>query len=477
VRVSQYFKLGRTQPSLDFVDVDVFRDIRVFIDPRALRLLPSKWGDECVSLIQTFFRTVLGAIRDGDNDRARNLLRTLKEPNETHLGLSRTKARGRALGPESAHDVWDSLSKSEAVKSGLLEDLEDTILMVEGIDVDIVSDITTNIIREPLIRYTQDACEYYNIPYDSEVDSGPLWDPFALRWYSELIRLPVTKYGKLLLVPKVIVRAKMNYNQNEYYRHYILEHLKEVELSANSELVQLLKNGKRRVTIKDLKNRYGQGKAAIVRETRKNPVLLQQYRSDKRKGITVPLSHIQIAEVENSPEPDWDSLLAKVMSVPVGNENASSYEKSIEALLTALFYPSLTNPQIQHEIHEGRKRIDITYTNVASIGFFRWLAQHYSAPHVYVECKNYGTEIGNPELDQIAGRFSPSRGQFGLLICRGLKNKNLMLKRCRDTAQDGRGFIIPIVDADLKILVHAKETGNESREFHLLKQQFDKLIM
>lgn len=160
MRVSEYFKLERTQPSLDFVDVDIYGDVRIFVDPRALRLLPSEWGDECVSLIQNFFRSVLAAIHGGQSDRAQSLLRTLREPNKTHLGLSRKKARGRALGPESARDVWGSLSKSEAVESGLLEDLEDTILMVEGIDVDIVSDITTNIIREPLIRYTQDACSY-----------------------------------------------------------------------------------------------------------------------------------------------------------------------------------------------------------------------------------------------------------------------------------------------------------------------------
>ena len=301
MRVSKYFKLGRTQPSLDFVDVDIFGDVRVFVDPRALRLLHSEWGDECVSLIQNFFRTVLAAIHNGENNRAQNLLRMLREPNETHLGLSRRKTRGRALGPESARDVWGSLRKSEAVKSGLLEDLEDTILMVEGIDVDIVSDITTNIIREPLIRYTQDTCEYYKIHCANEVDSGPLWDPFRLEWYSELVRLPITKNGKLLLVPKVIVRIRSDYNQNEYYRYYILEHLMEVELSANSELVQLLKNGRRRVTIKDLRAKYGQGKAAIVRETRRNPNLLQRYRIDKRKTITVPLTHIQIAEVENSP--------------------------------------------------------------------------------------------------------------------------------------------------------------------------------
>src|SRR5262245_26686785 len=120
MRVSAYYNLGLSQPSLDFVDVDVTDDLRVFVDPRALRLLPSEWADECVALIQHFFKTVLDAIRDGNHDRARGLLQALREPNETHLGLSRGRSRGRALGPDSARDVWEALSASEAVRSGLL---------------------------------------------------------------------------------------------------------------------------------------------------------------------------------------------------------------------------------------------------------------------------------------------------------------------------------------------------------------------
>ncbi len=38
MRISEYYELERTQPTLDFVDVDTLGDTRVFIDPRALAL-------------------------------------------------------------------------------------------------------------------------------------------------------------------------------------------------------------------------------------------------------------------------------------------------------------------------------------------------------------------------------------------------------------------------------------------------------
>jgi hypothetical protein len=145
--------------------------------------------------------------------------------------------------------------------------------------------------------------------------------------------------------------------------------------------------------------------------------------------------------------------------------------------LTALFYPSLSNPVKQLQIHEGRKRIDLTYTNVAGQGFFHWLSMHYSASHIFIECKNYGRELGNPELDQMAGRFSPSRGQFGIITCRSFENKELFFKRCRDTANDQRGFIIPLDDDDLLTPTDEIKSHEYEPRFEYLHSCFLKLVM
>jgi hypothetical protein len=476
MRVSDFFRLGRTQAALDFVDVDTRTDTPVFISPRAISMLPTPWADECVALIQNFFRSVLEAIRNGDNARAEGLLRTLREPNETHLGLSRSQSQGHGLGDGSAHSVWRSLQSSEAVRSGLMEDLEDTILMVPGISSDIISDITTNIIREPLISYTQIMSNQYGIPLTGGVASGPLWDPRHSRWYEKYVDLPIADGGKLILVPKAIVRQKSDYDAGEYYRHFLLAHLQVAELSAGTELVHVLKDGRRRVTKKDLMEKYGTGKDAIVQQTLNHPAALAAYRRTKRAQRPAPLSIEKLVEIESQPEADFDELLQRVLDTPVGRDDATRYEKAIESMLTALFYPDLTNAQFQYELHDGRKRIDITYTNMGISGFFHWLSLHYPASHVFVECKNYGREVGNPELDQLSSRFSPSRGRVGLLVCRSFQDKQLFLTRCKDTAQDDRGFVIALDDEDIRQLVEIRRTQPLYGRWPLLNKRFTALI-
>src|SRR3546814_14801090 len=67
----------------------------------------------------------------------------------------------------------------------------------------------------PLIAYTQDMCDQYGIPMEEGVESGPIWDPASLAWHQQFVKLPVAGRGKLLLVPKSIVRRNVLYDVQE----------------------------------------------------------------------------------------------------------------------------------------------------------------------------------------------------------------------------------------------------------------------
>jgi hypothetical protein len=477
LRVSEHYNLGKTQGELDFVDVKVDRDTSLYVDPAALRRLPGTWAHEGIALVQDFFQAVIDAIAAGDQDRALTLLRGLREPNETRLGLSSGKPRGRALGPDSAEDIYEALARSEATRTGLLSHLEDTVLLVRGIGPDIVSDITTNLIRGPLLAYTEDTAAQNEITLESGVASGPLWDPDEGRWYEgRLVRLPIADDRALLLVPKAIVRRHIDYDSDEYLHNFILPVLEERELSANSELVRTIKyNNSKKVAKRDLIEKYGQKKEDITRVTlEENGAPLDKYRAFKESLPNDPPDHIDLVEATGSPLPDWDALAAELRAISPGSTDATGYHRTVQKILTAIFSPNLAMPIPEFNIHDGRKRIDIAYTNAGG-GFFGWLALHYSAGTVYVECKNYSGDPGNPELDQLSSRFGPTRGVFGFLCCRTFEDKALFVQRCRDTALDHRGFIIALDDEDLISLMKIRSDHDSAALYSFLQTRFSEI--
>ena len=475
-RVSQYFKLGRDQTTLDFVDVPIGNDTPVFLDPSRLRTMQSTWASECNSILQYFFETLLGHLMTNNESAGINMLAALTEKNEFHLGLSQGISDGRAFGKGYAREVWNAMAKSQAGNSGLLQDIEDTCLFIEGIGPDRISDAVSNIIRGPLIKYTQDICQYYDIPLTQDVPSGPVWNVNSEVWEDFLVPLPITAYGKLLLVPKLVVRQRLVYDSSTYFTNHLLPAMMESEKQLNSGLVRTLKNGRTRVTKKDLKVKYGANKLTIVRETLRHPDALSEYR-ESAKRTSQPITHDLLAEIENIALPNFAGLLSAVTSLPTGREDARNYENAVEKLLSALFFPSLSSPTKQLQIHDGRKRIDITYINNPINGFFSWVSQNYPSSHIFIECKNYGKEIENPEFDQLTGRFSPNRGKVGLLICRSVKNASKLAASCKDIANDNRGFVMVLSDADLTQLVNDYKSYNGSSDYPLLMEKFRSLIM
>ena len=153
MHVTEYYDLDRTQAEVDFVDVDVATDNRIFIDPRAIRLQHGDLQESCAACLVSFFTEVLDAIRLNNPSKVRQLMRYLGEPNETHLGFSRGRSRGRGLRGSKTDDIADAISESKAAKTGLLRDLEDTSFLVPGVNKDLLSDMTTQVIRGPLIEY------------------------------------------------------------------------------------------------------------------------------------------------------------------------------------------------------------------------------------------------------------------------------------------------------------------------------------
>lgn len=171
--------------------------------------------------------------------------------------------------------------------------------------------------------------------------------------------------------------------------------------------------------------------------------------------------------------------LAKHLSeIPPGAKSATEYQDLVLGAITAIFYPDLIDPRKEWEINDGRKRVDVVFSNTSREGFFsqRQSDQHTRANIIVVECKNYSTDIANNEVDQLLARFSDRRGRFGLLTCRKVDDEPLLNSRLRDAARDGQGYILVLTDSDIVEMLTSKASLDEGKIERLLVRKFRSLL-
>ena len=200
--------------------------------------------------MRSFFQRVIDLIRAGNENEAKELFDHLHEPNTTCLGLSRGNPQGKGVGAGDTDKIYDSLLRSRAIQTGLIQDIEDNILFVENFGKDKLSDMTTNIITKHLIEYTQNQCKLHNIPLSAGVNSGFFWNSRQTEWESEHTEMLVINGHKLLLVPKGIVSFSKSYVPDRYYNQFVLDFLQNENIRMNTALVQRRKSGTRYVTKK-----------------------------------------------------------------------------------------------------------------------------------------------------------------------------------------------------------------------------------
>jgi hypothetical protein len=463
MRISKRYKLGVSQFELDFVDIDTSKDLRLFVDPHFLGQRTDRWSVEAAASIQSFFQHFLTLLRAGKKVEARRLFSPLGEPNETCLGLSRGAPRGNGIGEELADDVFDSLTESKAVKTGVLTDLEDARVFVRGIDKDRVSDMTTVLIRGHLLRYTIEQCQLWSIPLTADVPSGDVWDPTTGTWTSYLLPRLVIGQRPILLVPKGIVSFSKQYTAQKFHQHFVLTYLKHEHLRLDTVLVQKRKRRdgsiRRWVTKKSIVEHESPGdKDYLAAFTERHVAVFADFKARAAKeedslpdeAFTTAKLEAVVAHLENA-----------LGNVPPGNDAAATYHRLVTGILELCFYPALIAPRLETPIHDGRKRIDITFDNAANRGFFHRLHDVHKLPCAYimVECKNYSRDVNNPELDQLAGRFSVNRGRVGLLVSRTVDDFDTLVLRCADAFKDGRGLLIPLQDSDLRVMLKNRLAG------------------
>jgi hypothetical protein len=231
MRFSKYFGLNQKQAELDFVDIDVSRDTRLFLDPYSIQIKENEFSSKSADQIKTYFSEVMEALRTNNLDHARYLTSHLSEPRETFLGFSKGPPRGRGVGRFQADQLLSAFRSSSAFRSGLLSDLAEAELFIDGISSDKISDLTTNVIRKSLIEYTQAECHLHGIKLERAVACAPVWDEVERDWHQGY---PRGRFGSIRTTGWSDVPARL---------HSLVQHTHDFDESGTEGAVKDHMNG------------------------------------------------------------------------------------------------------------------------------------------------------------------------------------------------------------------------------------------
>jgi hypothetical protein len=158
--------------------------------------------------------------------------------------------------------------------------------------------------------------------------------------------------------------------------------------------------------------------------------------------------------------------------LPAGREYDIEYQNLICAILIKLFMPPLKNPKLEYPLSDGIKRVDIIMSNPQEHGFFGGLSKRFdvTAPYIFIECKNYSSDLSNPEVDQLTGRFTKKGGRFGILVYRRIGDESMLLKRCQ-RCLDNDEYVVTLNDNDIIKMLKYKIHGENIDEYMDEKMQ------
>ena len=472
--ISEYFDLKRTQYDLDFFDCYIKKDTPLFIDPWAIRCGDDEFSVKCYQKMQSVFERLLQFIRENKKDEALDLLDNMHEPSETGLGYSKKNKNGSSVGKEKSEEIYTALSKSKAVQSGILNDLEDTALHIENIGADNISDIITNIIRYELIKYTQEQCDLYDIPLIKS-QTKVYWDEVKKDFIQKNDeRLLVANGKKILLVPKKILRRNLSINYSDFYSKGVVEFEQARHFDARTSLCRTLRNPKTKKlevvappykkTI-EADSRYKLSRELVFDYIDKHPKLIDEYKKKKADRASNPVGNESILvkqDRENHIEESVKTKIEKFKTIRAGKDAAGEYHNHIMDCLNTIFNDPesgnyLSAPKKEDPQNQGRKKIDITFHNSSSDGFFSRLSNYGNlfCAKILFECKNFSQDIENPEYDQLVGRFNNRESTIGYIVCRTIDDEDKCLKSCRDFINNGRGYVFVLTDADIIELLKA----------------------
>lgn len=285
-----YFKVDPKQ-SIDFLDLKLEKDTKIFLDPYSVAMTNNIHCINAHKCIKAFMETLLTALKNDDQNLAMDLCSHFQEPKGTGIGLTKKSYKGRGAGEIKASKLVEALMSSEAVMSGAIEDLEELILVVDGIGLDTISDITINLGMKHFIEFTQEKCNELNIPMEKSSTKIDYFCHIEKEWKSTYFDLPHAligeekERGQIILLPIDTLAKLSPYGTSYFFTNIATPFFVEEGKRAGASFIRAAKSGGYKADIKKMRedDRYKGGKKRMGKFIKNNPESLKEYREKVAK--------------------------------------------------------------------------------------------------------------------------------------------------------------------------------------------------
>lgn len=280
-----YFEVDPNQ-SIDFLNLKLERDTKIFLDPYSIAMTNNIHCINAHKCIKAFMEVLLSALKNDDQKLATELCSYFHEPKGTGIGWTKKSYKGRGAGEIKASKLLEALTSSEAVMSGAIEDLEELILVVDGLGLDTISDITINLGMKHFIEFTQEKCNELNIPLEKISKKINYFCHLEKIWKSDYFMLPHAPIGEeqekglIVLLPIDTLAKLSSYGTSYFFTNIATPHFIKEGISAGASFISAAKSGGYKANIKKMRedDRYKGGKNRMSKFITTHPETLKEYR-------------------------------------------------------------------------------------------------------------------------------------------------------------------------------------------------------
>lgn len=224
------------QEAVDFVNVDVDADTKVFLDPFKVARAASgdplaHAADLTIRHYSSLLSSSLASSDPADRARGRQMLQHLNEPRETRLGMTQVGYDGKGIDKFHSGLVADALcyELEPLLVIGVFQWLGALPVYVKGIGFDRMSDMTTAIVRSQLIDFTERKVaqhpQFSTHPKSLHEHTMKVWDMRKQEWVDRTTRLPFADRYPILLVPKSWTGHHLEVHGERFYQRSSLTYL------------------------------------------------------------------------------------------------------------------------------------------------------------------------------------------------------------------------------------------------------------